>query len=357
MNQLVMVVDGTPHTGWKEASIARSIERGPHEFNLLLSEIWNTGNQVNRRALEHGMPVQAYVDDDLLLSGYINDVEPVYDLENHTITVRGSSKVADLLNASTKGQQFSNRSLKQICETLCKPFGIQVVVHESVNTAALKTFIKTYTLDLGEPIWEFLEELARIRAVLLTSNAEGDLVITRAGTGKTDVALELGQNIKSASGTFSDRELFSEYTVSGQQSNEPFVKLEGVDNVLPMATVKGSGRYRPFAVAADNPMDLAGCKTRAQWQKNVHEGRSESVVYTVQGWRQTEDGRVWVPNELASIKDPYQGWENQERLIAETRLMLNAQGRNTELRVLPAAAFALVPETEQAAEEGFIREA
>lgn len=350
-DQLVMVIDGTPHQGWKDAAISRSIERGPHQFNLSLSENWNTGTQVNRRSIERGMPLQAYLNDDLLLTGYINDLQPSYDKQSHTIRISGGNRLGDLVDCSTTGKQFVKQSLLQICTTLCKPFGIRVRVEASAVNAAEKMFINTHRLDMGEPIWEFLEELARIRAVLLTSNANGDLVITRAGTGSADVALELGKNIKSARGNFSDRNLFSEYTVSGQQANEPFTQLEGVDTSLPMATVKGFGRYRPFAVAADNPMDVAGCKTRAEWQKNVNEGRSDSVVYTVSGWRQQEGGRVWAPNELVNVTDPYQGLSNRQLLIAEHRLLLNEQGRNTELRVMPKGAFDLVPQVEKAAED------
>ncbi|MGH1429751.1 MAG: phage baseplate assembly protein [Neptuniibacter sp.] len=349
-DQLVMVIDSTPHYGWKEASISRSIERGPHQFSLQLSENWNTDNKVNRRSIEKGMELLAYVNDDLLLTGYVNDLQPSYDKQSHSIRINGGNRLVDLVDCSTTGKQFVKQSLLQICTTLCKPFGIQVRVDASVVNAANKMFVNTHRLDLGEPIWEFLEELARIRAVLLTSNANGDLVITRAGTASADVALVLGQNIKTARGNFSDRNLFSEYTVSGQQGNEPFTQLEGVDTALPMATVKGSGRYRPFAVAADNPMDQAGCMTRAEWQKNVNEGRADSVTYTVSGWRQQEGGRIWAPNELVTVTDPYQGFSKRELLIAEHRLILNDQGSNTELRVMPKGAFDLVPQVEQAAE-------
>lgn len=349
-DQLVMVIDGMPHTGWKTASISRSIERGPHSFNLQLSEVWNTGTTITRKAIQRGMTLQAYVNDDLLLNGYIYGLEPSYDAQNHTITVRGRSRLGDIVDCSTTGQSFSGQSLQQICQALCKPFNISVLVDPSARAAAGQVFIKSKRLDVGEPIWEFLEELARIRAVLLTSNVNGDLVITRAGKGYADVALELGKNVNTASGTFSDEALFSEYTVTAQQANEPGGLFGGEDTVLPMATTLGTGRYRPMAFAADEDMDLAGCKTRAEWQRNVHEGRSQSVVYNVSGWRQKPDGRVWIPNELVTVNDPYQGWLNQERLIVESRLMLNDQGRRTELRVMPKGAFDLVPEVEKLSE-------
>lgn len=354
-DQLIMVIDGIPHTGWSRASIGRSIERGPHDFDLELTEFWNSSTAVKTRSVQRGMTLQAYVNDELLLSGYIDDLNPSYDAQSHTISVRGRSRLGDLVDCSTLSKQYSGQSLLQICQQQCKPFGISVFIDESAKKAANQIFQKSYTLDLGEPIWEFLEELARIRAVLLTSNANGDLVITRAGTAHCDTALILGKNIKSASGSFSSQDLFSDYTVTAQQGNEPATKLEGIDTVLPRANIHSGGRYRPFAVSADNPMDIGGCKTRAEWQRNVNEGRAESVVYTLSGWRQSPNGQIWAPNELVSVTDPYMSLKNSLRLIAETRLILGDNGRNTELRVMPKGAFDLIPEVEQAADQGFIR--
>ncbi len=355
-DQLIMVIDGKPHTGWTRATVGRSIERGPHQFDIELTDNWSSKSTIKPATVQPGMTLQAYINDDLLLTGYIDDVDPSYDKTNHLLRARGRSRLGDLVDCSTEGKQYVKQSLLQIAQAECKPFGISVSVADSAKTAASLAFVKTHSRDLGQPIWEFLEELARIRAVLLISDASGNLVITRAGTGRADVALELGKNIESASGTFSNRELFSDYIVTGQQSNEPTTQLEGVDNSQPKAVVKSdkaSGRFRPLTISSDNPLDIAGCKTRAEWQRNVHEGRAQGVVYTATGWRQTEGGRVWAPNELIHVNDPWMGWDD-ERLIVETRLSLDSDtGRSTEIRVMPQAAFALVPVVEQAS-EGFI---
>lgn len=341
-DQLIMVIDGTPHRGWTRASIGRSIERGPHQFDLTLTDNWSGRSTVSPRSVRAGMPVQAYINDDLVLSGYIDDVDPQYDKENHTLRARGRSKLGDLVDCSTEGRTFDSQSLLQICTALCQPFGISVSVDSSAKDAANQVFKgKQYTLDLGEAIWDFLEELARIRAVLLTSDSNGNLVITRAGIGRADIALELGKNIEMASGTFSSRELFSDYIVTAQQPSTPQLQLEGVDNSQPKARVKAGGRFRPLVISNDNPGDIAACQMRAEWQRNVHEGRAAGVVYTVTGWRQTPGGRLWAPNELIHVNDDWMGW-NDERLIVETRINLDAEtGSNTEIRVMPKGAFAV----------------
>ena len=354
-DQFVLMVDGKPHTGWIEGSITRSIEQAPFSFTLSLSEIWNAKSQLSRRAIERGMAVQAYINDDLLVSGNVNRVAPTYDKQSHTIKVTGSSRLQDLVRCSTLGQSFRGQSLAQICQQLCKPFGIGVSIDGNVLKAAHQKFTSEQVLDLGQPIWEFLEQLARIRAVMLLSNADGSLVITRAGTGRASTALVLGENVKSAQGEFSELDLFSEYTVTAQQGNDIETRLEGIDTVLPMATVKANGRYRPLVISADNPTDVGGCKTLAEWHKNVNEGRAETITYNLQGWRQ-ENGQIWQPNTLVNVTDAYQELDNAERLIVETRMSIGRRGRLTSLRVAPPEAFALIPQVEQATTEDFIRE-
>lgn len=354
MDELIMMIDDRPHRGWTEAVIGRSIERGPHEFDLTLTDNWGASEGINPRSIEIGMPVQAYVNDDLLLTGYMDDVDPEYDKDSHTIKARGRSKLGDLVDCSTKGKSFSNVSLLTVCQQLCALFDITVSVADNVSEAVNKPFIgKDYTLDLGQPIWEFIEELARLRAVLLTSDASGNLLITRAGNGTADEALVLGENISRASGSFSAKELFSDYTVTGQHPNHPTVKLNGINNSQSNAQAKAKGsiaRFRPFVVSSQNPIDQAACHTRAEWQRNVNEGRSIGVIYTVTGWRQQADGRIWQPNELVHVTDPWMGWDD-ERLIVESRLSLGEAGSLTELRVMPKTAFDLIPEVERASGE------
>ena len=194
-----------------------------------------------------------------------------------------------------------------------------------------------------------MEELARLRGVLLTSDAQGNLVILRAGTATADVALYLGKNIKTGSGSFSGKNLYSEYNVSGQQPTVPKAATYiGAKVSQPKAQAKaqvsskGVGRYRPFYISSDNPLSNAQCLARANWQKSVHDGRAETITYTLSGWRQQAGGRLWQPNELVSVIDPWMGLDEQ-RLIVATDFSLDEDGSNTGLTVMPKSAFAEKP--------------
>jgi prophage tail gpP-like protein len=349
-DQLIVVIDGETHKGWLQAQVSRSIQRGPHSFSLSLTDRWGSKESASPRSIKVGMTAELFINDELLISGYIDDVAPSYDDKTHSIKIKGRSKLADLVDCSSAGKQFKNQSLMSICNTLCKPFGINVLVSNEAKSDANKVFTgRTHTLDLGQTLWDFLEELAKIRGVLLTSNASGDLVILRAGTAKAEVALALGKNIKAAKGSFNSTELYSEYNVSGQQPSAPKdLGFIGAKVSQPKAQAKaqvkskGINRYRPFYVSSDNPLSVAQCQSRADWQKNVHEGRAESISYTLSGWRQTVNGKLWQPNELVEVVDAWMGMDD-ERLIVETVFTLNESGSNTDLTLMPKSAFAKKP--------------
>jgi prophage tail gpP-like protein len=347
MNELVLRVDGRNYIGFKDVVLLRSIEQGPHQFELKIAPDLNTNAGVFE--VEDGMSCQAYIDDDLLLTGAVDDINVDYDSQTHEITVIGRSKCGDLADCSTTGQQIkAGQTLLSVARQLCKPFGISVIVDSSATAAANQSFTATdLTLDAGQLIWEALEELARIRAVLLISDAAGNLVITRSGTGTADVPLVLGANIKAASAQRSHRSLFSEYTVAGQAAN--WATLSAEANSQSKSTITGDARrYRPSVIVTDQSVDNAACKARAEWQRRVSYGRSRSINYTMRGWRQAGDeGRIWMPNELVRVTDKFSGLDNTQRLITAVATNLTARsGRTSTLTVMPKAAFDLITQPE-----------
>jgi len=346
-DRLLVSIDNKVHRFWTQATIARSMERGAHSFELSLTDSLEAtglgGHSASARAVQPGMDVTVYVNDEPIIAGYIDDVNVSYSSKSHQLNVTGRSKIGDLIDCTTVGKQFQvGQTLAGIARQLCAPFGIEVSVADSAKDAANEVFKSDQMLDLGQSIWEFLEGLARLKAVLLVSDWSGNLQITRAGADLAEVALVLGENIQSASGHFSARGVFSEYTVTGQQMKTPSTNQDAKAITQNQAKVTAAGRYRPFALSADGPADVAACETRAKWQKNVNESRAKTMTYTVQGWRQTPNGTLWAPNALVSVQDPWMGWDG-ELLITETRLMLNEGGSTTEIHLLPKGAFDLKP--------------
>ena len=343
MPEITLTMDGKRHQGWESISITRSIERVASAFDLGLSHRWGKGAPPAIRA---GMPCTVHIDNELLISGHCDGVSPSYDDTTHSIAVQGRSATADLVDCSLSGQEFKNLTLTQIASKLCQPFGITVLALVDVGAP-----FKVARLANGQPIFDFLEQLARIRAVRLVTDPKGRLVITTAGTAYADTALVFGDNIRAASGSNDTAQRFSQYTVTAQQDGLN-LNAEGQANVSGGAADTRMGRYRPITIETDTPADIGACTQRAEWERNTRFGRGQGVVYTVSGWQQTPGGRTWQPNELVQVVDPWQGI-NGERLITEVRSISDLQGEHSEITVLPRAAFVLIPLPEPEEEDLF----
>jgi prophage tail gpP-like protein len=341
---LILVVEGERYRGWQRIRVSRSIERGAHSFDLTLTQDLDKGKI---RPVKAGQAATVLIDNDLVVTGYIDSVKPNYDAKSYTIQVSGRSKVGDLIDCSSQRKQYKGQTLLDIAKAECEPFGIKVTADVDVGAP----FSHTPTRDAGESVFEFIEQLARYRGVRLMSDAKGDLLLTRAGTKRTQVALKLGDNILSAKGDFSHLDLFSEYTVLAQQPAADF-SLDAEAISAPSHTLKDDRikRYRPRVIHSQQPGNAQDCKVRAEWQRNTQYGNSRGVVYTVNGWRQKPNGRLWDVNELVPVEDHFQSISG-DRLIAEVQLIIDDKGQRTELKVMPKEAFDLVPLPEPKAED------
>lgn len=345
MDDVRLVIGGESHAGWTEIRVMRSIEAVADTFELTLTERWADGEEP--RPIRAGVACELWIDDERVVTGYVDDVAPSYDAQKHTVTASGRSKAGDLVDCSLSGTlQWKGRTLLAIARDLAKRFGIEV--RSEVGAGDV---FQVEALEPGEPVWDFLEQLARRRAVRIVSLPDGNLLITRAGTGRIATPLTLGENVLRASGEFSLRERFSDYIVQGQQSGRDGNSGAAAAHVKALAKDNGVTRYRPTVVLADGPSTTADAKRRAEWQRNTAWGRGQGLIYTVNGWRHA-DG-LWAPNRLVRVDDPWLGIAG-DRLIMSVQFSLDEQGARTELRVMPREAADLVklPDPKKNSESG-----
>lgn len=337
-DDVILSLDGQRHRGWTSVRIMQSLDRVAHAFELELTERWSTGRSTERRSIVAGMPCQVFIDSDLLISGYVDEVSPRYSATEHTLQVIGRSRAGDLVDCSTPGKTYNDQTLLQIAQAEAAPFGIAASAAQGVDVGAA---IGTARLEPGQPIYEFLEEWARIRAVRFISDAAGNLIITRAGHTRAAERLQLGVNILEASGGVDLRDRYTLYTALAQtdQYDDPSsnVDIAGTANDDWGAYT----RHRPRTFLLESAADAVSAQQRAEWQRNTSYGRSQGVVYTVRGWRQS-NGELWQHNQLVSVVDDFAG-VNGDRLIVEVNRILDGDGRRTELRVMRPEAYDLVP--------------
>ncbi|MEJ1358353.1 MAG: hypothetical protein RPU91_07690 [Candidatus Sedimenticola sp. (ex Thyasira tokunagai)] len=333
MSDVRLETNGIKYGGWKEIRIQRGISHISGRFELVHTEKWS--GQDTPRPIRQGAACRVSIDDETVITGHVDEANPEYSSHSHGITAKGRDATADLVDCSAPSFQWKGQTLLQGAEKLCQPFGISVQAATDIGP----TFAAIENNE-GETVFDVLARAARIRGLLLMSDGKGGLLITRAGTQRAAGKLKLGDNIKAAEGHFSHRNRFSEYKIKGQNPGNAFGDAAQAYQVMATVTDKAIKRHRPMTMVADDPVDAAAAKTRATWQRNVNAGQSQSVTYTVQGWRD-QGGALWSPNFLIPVDDDYMGI-NQEMLITTVALVFDDKGKRAELTVMLPEAFDLV---------------
>lgn len=326
-------IEGLLYGGWTAITIRRGLEQVSGSFELGVTERW-PGQDIPR-PIKPGAPCRVLVGGKPVVTGYVDDVAPSYGKEEHSLLVSGRDKTADLVDCSAPSTQFAGRTLAQVAEALCRPFGIKVVSECSGGKAF--RLLKNHE---GDSVYETLEAAAKVRAVLLMTDGHGRLVITRAGAGKrVATVLELGTQILDCKAAFSLRDRYSAYTIKGQGV--------GLDGWGP-AAAHGKGqardsrvpRHRPLTIIADAQTEGLSAGERAAWEASVRYGRSRRVTYTLASWM--HDSGLWAPGQIVPVRDVWLGID-APLLVAQVAYMLDDQGTRCELTLQPVEAFQLLP--------------
>lgn len=346
-NRPSLLVDGLIYSGWTELRVTRSLERAAADFDIALTERWMGLDEPWR--LVPFTPVELLIDDDTLITGYIDAIAPSLSFGNHAVRIAGRSKTADLVDCTPilRGTEFRRSTLPAIARALASPFGVDVVEDADAGAPfALEAF------DRGDTAWDTIERLARMRGVLATDDERGRLVLTRAASGRSSGRLVQGENVEDASAELDGSKRFSHYHVLMQQPSaaaldpdaeapgeqpfgrdQPAIEASAADPEVP--------RYRPRIIRAEGDGGQEDARRRALWAAAVGRGRGMRAAVTVPGWRQP-DGRLWKVNELVDVFIPFLQLDHEMVIVEATFTLAMKEGRRTRLVVtLPEA---LTPE-------------
>jgi prophage tail gpP-like protein len=341
INIVKLLVDGKAYGGWERVEIKRSLECMAGAFVLQVTEKWD--GQAEPYALREGLACEVYIGDDLVITGYIDDYLPKGDKESRTINIHGRDKTADLVDCSAihKAGQWHNVPLLQIVEDIARPFGITVVEDDEAD---LGENFKSFALQEGEKAFDAIDRACRMRAVLCTSTAKGEVLLTQASDESTGVQLIEGLNILEYEAKHTWRERYSVVTMKGQGKGDD--DESGATVAHAKAEVKDAeiNRYRPLVVVAEHGSGLKSLKDRAAWEVQVRMGRGKRGEVTVNGWRTGRDGltgQLWQPNRMVFIDSPSM-FLSADMLIASCTYSITEKGSLTQLEFARREAFEVV---------------
>ncbi|HGU7904477.1 TPA: phage baseplate assembly protein [Escherichia coli] len=340
-NTVTLRTDGRLFTGWTSVSVTRSIESVAGYFELGV----NVPPGTDLSGLAPGKAFTLEIDGQIVCTGYIDSRRRQMTADSMKITVAGRDKTADLIDCAAvySGGQWKNRTLEQIARDLCAPYG--VTVRWELSDKESSAVFPGFTLDHSETVYEALVRASRARGVLMTSNAAGELVFSRAASTATD-ELVLGENLLTLDFEEDFRDRFSEYTVKGYARTNG---AEGDDiDAKSIVSRKGTAtdsdvtRYRPMIIIADSKITAKDAQARALREQRRRLAKSITFEAEIDGWTR-KDGQLWMPNLLVTIDASKYAIKTTELLVSKVNLILNDQdGLKTRVSLSPREGF-LVP--------------
>lgn len=340
-NECTLLIGSQAYGGWTRLEVQCGIEQIAGGYVLQLTSLY-PGVDVPMQ-LREGLPCEVRLGEDLVISGYIDDYETDDTDTSSSVRVSGRDKTADLVDCSAiyKTGQWRGVKLEQIVADIAGPFGITVVVAPGVDTGDV---FKRYALEEGEKAFEAIDRACRLRAVLVTSTPDGNLLITTASSVNSGVRLEEGVNMRKFNSRHSWKERHSEIIMKGQVPGDDQENGAAAAHLQASAKDAEINRYRPLVVIAEHGTSNKSLADRAAWEVKVRMGRGKRGGCTVVGWRTGKDGQegpIWRPNTLVQVISGRMNID-MELLIVSCSYLLTEQGKVTDLTFARPEAFQLV---------------
>jgi len=380
-NRVTLEVGSTRYGGWKSVRITPGIERQARDFDLEVTDRWPGQTDIPRR-VQPGDPCRVWIGPDLVLTGYVDATPIRFDGHSVSVSVRGRSKTADLVDCSpfqagveigeqkqdwkdvvplkapaTKPQprpaktaaQWRNVKMEAIAAALAAPYGVRVLAETDTGRV-----IPEHQVQVGESVFESIDRMMRQRHVLSTDNEFGDLVFIDVGSDTADTPLKVGSggNVREGETELDYKGVFSEYVVLGQRKGNDadfgaaVAEEDGEDTDYEPETVLGekatatdarAKRRRLLVIKQGGMADEGTVQDRAEYERAYRAAKALQTTYTVQGWRQ-ESGALWKPNMLVRVHDAIIGFDT-EMVIASLSWILDEQGMRTQITVGPPDGY------------------
>ncbi len=335
-----LIIDGQSYAGWNSVSIRTSLDEVISSFELGIVDAWN-GSGLPR--VRNGAPCQVWLDDTVLVTGYLDRIQRRYDDAQRAISVSGRAKAADLQDCSyplsTLPASWKSQTVLHIANALAKPFGIAV----TDSSGLASHVVEIAKVQNGDTPLDILAAYMRVIGARLVSLPDGNLDIVTASTDRLGTGLRLGDNILRAEDTDDLRDRFSDYRVVSQTKGSDKIFADATASVVGKShdPVMAAVRYRPTIINSEVSMaSIAAATRRADVARNNAAGRSHMTTYDVHGWRHA-DGR-WAFNHQVHVTDAECGWEDW-LIIGTVELVLDDKGRRSRITVMPATAYDAVP--------------
>jgi prophage tail gpP-like protein len=288
-----VIIDGISYTGWTSAVVQRSLNAlsGSFEISLVDTQSGKDWRFATQKKCD------IYIDLYKIMTGYIDSVSISVSPDAHEVVIRGRDITSDLIDSACvldkKGNLFTqalrNKNIFEIAKKLCGPFTIV----PRISTDTGKKF-SAFAIIPGETVFEALDRAAKQRGVILTTDEDGSLLITKTGSSQTNDSLKYGVNVLDASGSYDFTNRFHFYRTDVGAGSQLWGKV--ISSKYEDREVARTARTMVVSSTSDD-------KKRAAMEALYRAAASQSFDVTTAGWVQTNN-IPWECNQLVAVDIP-----------------------------------------------------
>ena len=319
---------GRTFQGWEQLSINRSLESGADGFSFLAANDPEDENIKSSFKPFQYQECKVKIDGETIITGNIDVPSFDFNTGGKNVNIQGRSKTGVLIDCSYDGSsyQFRNMTLKDIAYQVCLPFGINVnCLNNSGNIAEA-------ILEPGQTPFEFLSGLAQANSLLISNDANGNLLIYKPDISQAPVQniIEGKDNFISGSSSFDGQARFSKIKMNVQQ--------DGANNIQGIALDSFITKYRPIIINGSET-DGANVTKAAEWKRAQMLASSFGISVVMAGFR-TPSGLLYSPGQIVTLKSPaLHIYKETSFLIAEPNFTIDTSGKITQMRLVFPATY------------------
>ena len=272
-----------------------------------------------------------YIGNDRVVNGFLYKVSPLKTIDGIFVELTGYSFTADIMDSELKPPfEVSQIELVARAKQLVSPLGIDVLLDSGTNQGGV---FDRVTASADDTIGKHLMDLATQRGVLLSSNEDGNLLITNAKKNIfAGFVSEEFPGVELWGADFDGRKRFNAYRAYGQSPGNNAKEAVSIDKNIPVS------RFTSF-----NATDVIEGELQkvADWKKTTKIKEALQFPLTVNDWFSNTGTRErWKHNTVVNVVSPTlflpQGFNF---LIRSVEYILTETGRSTKLNLVPPEVF------------------
>jgi len=348
---MLLEINGTPYEFFKNFNVKRNIENFSGEVNIVATE-----SDLSRYPIKVNDKCVVLINGYPVLTGYIESISPSTSPYDHNISINGRDVTCDIIDSTLLGSDIEMKPKFSLTDLINKVQGALGLKLPIKIDAPITLFDETdyVAASDGKNAWDFIDEHARKKQVLVNTDGNGGIVCMRADSAQ-DYGLVLINkrgaisNVLRSSSSFDFTNRFGSYICSSQANLT--LSSDGKSDNDSMVTIrssvigdKGVRSSRKFVFVAEQASSVEDATNRAKWQANLDRARSITYSATIQGHVYEQGVMVGQPynfNHLVAVID-----ENCDidaiMLIKSVTFSLSLDGGSiTELEIVDKDSYTL----------------